>query len=417
MHRPRSLAIPLISATLVGLTVLWAFPENLGFWRSIAIVSGWTGCGLLAASLLLMIREAKLADWLGGLESMYRWHHRLGVSAYLVLLVHPLALAAAGWSEAPALAWAMLAPWRQGWPVWLGWAALLCLMAGLALALSPAMPYARWRILHNLLGLAIVLALGHLLLLGLDYLLLWSPLLALALILWRFLRADLGLAATPHVVARVDHPSAEVVEVRLQPLAHPLAARPGQFVLAAFLDGPGFRGCGEYHPYTISAVAPDGEIALGIKALGDCTRHLQTVVPGVAVRIEGPFGDFLNERPAGPELWLAGGIGITPFLGVLRSGPLPHPVRLIYLHRNEHDATFRDEIATLAKIQPRLAPDIIACGDRLPDLAALLPAAPDLAGHECYLCGPPGLLAAAVRLLRQRSVSPARIHFEHFDFR
>jgi len=417
MHRPRSLAIPLISTTLVGLTVFWAFPENLGFWRSVAIVAGWAGSGLLAASLLLMIREAKLATWLGGLESMYRWHHRLGVWAYLALLVHPLALAAAGWSEAPALAWAMLAPWRQGWPVWLGWAALLCLMAGLAAALSPAMPYARWRGLHNLLGLAIVLALGHLLLLGLDYLLLWSPLLALAFILWRFLRADFGLAAQPHVVARVTHPAPEVVEVRLRPLARPLAARPGQFVLTAFLDGPGFHGCGEYHPYTVSAVAPDGEIALGIKALGDCTRHLQAVVPGVAVRIEGPFGDFLNERPAGPELWLAGGIGITPFLGVLRSGTLPHPVRLIYLHRNEHDAAFRDEIATLAKAEPRLALKVVACGDQLPDLAALLPAAPELAGHECYLCGPPSLLAAAVRILQQRGVNPAHIHFEHFDFR
>ena len=417
MHDNRPLAIPLISATLVGLTIFWALPENLGFWRSLAIVSGWAGCGLLAASLLLMIREAKLADWLGGLESMYRWHHRLGVSAYLVLLVHPLALAAAGWSEAPALAWAMLAPWRQGWPVWLGWAALLCLMAGLALALSPAMPYARWRILHNLLGLAIVLALGHLLLLGLDYLLLWSPLLALAFVLWRVLRADLGLGAQPHVVARVAHPAPAVVEVRLQPLAHPIAARPGQFVLAAFLDGPGFRGCGEYHPYTISAVAPDGEIALGIKALGDCTSHLQAVVPGVTARIEGPFGDFLNERPAGPELWLAGGIGITPFLGVLRSGPLRHPVRLAYLHRNDADAAFLDELRVLAKAEPRLALDAVSCGDHLPDLAPLLPEASALAEQHCYLCGPPGLLTAAVRILQQRGVRPAHIHFEHFDFR
>ena len=417
MHDRRPLAIPLISATLVGLTVVWAFPESLGFWRSVAIVSGWAGCGLLAASLLLMIREAKLAAWLGGLEAMYRWHHRLGVSAYLVLLVHPLALAAAGWSESPAFAWGMLAPWQQGWPVWLGWAALLCLMTGLALALSPAMPYARWRGLHNLLALAIILALGHLLLLGLDYLLLWSPLLALAFILWRFLRADLGLAATPHVVARVDHPSAEVVEVRLQPLGRPLTARPGQFVLAAFLDGPGFRGCGEYHPYTVSAVAPNGEIALGIKALGDCTSHLQAVVPGVAARIEGPFGNFLAERPAGPEFWLAGGIGVTPFLGVLRSGPLPHPVRLVYLHRNDDDGAFHEELAALAKGEPRLALEVVACGDRLPDLAALLPESTALAGHECYLCGPPGLLAAAIRILQKRGVHPAHIHFEHFDFR
>ena len=414
----RVLTIPLVSAALVGLTVLWAWPEeNLGFWRSAAIVSGWSGGGLLTASLLLMVREAKLAAWLGGLESMYRWHHRLGVAAYLVLLVHPLALAAAGWREAPALAWAMLAPWQQGWPVWIGWAALLCLMTGLTAALSPGIAYARWRFLHGLLGLAIGLAITHLLLLGLDYPLLWSPLLALALILWRILRADLGLDSRPHVVARVRHPAADIIEISLRPLARPLAVRPGQFVLAAFHDGPDFRGCGEFHPYTVSAVAADGEIALGIKALGDCTRHLQTLVPGVAARIEGPFGDFLSQRAAVPEFWLAGGIGITPFLGVLRNGPLPHPTRLLYLHRDAHDGAFGDEIRRLASDQPRLAVEVIASGNRVPDLATLLPAAPDLAGHECYLCGPPGLLAAAIPLLRQRGVNPARIHFEQFDFR
>ena len=417
MPSPRSLAIPLVSTLLVGLTVLWAFPENLGFWRGVAIVSGWMGCGLLTASLLLMIREARLAAWLGGLEAMYRWHHRLGVWAYLALLIHPLALAAAGWHESPALAWAVLAPWQQGPPVWLGWAALLCLMAGLAPMLSPAMPYTRWRKLHNLLALAIVLALGHLLLLGLDYLLLWSPLLALGFIFWRFLRADFGLAAHPYVVVRADHPTAAVVEVRLQPLAHALAAHPGQFVLAAFLDGPGFHGCGEYHPYTVSAVGPDGEIALGIKELGDCTRHLQAVVPGVAARLEGPFGIFLAQRPAGPELWLAGGIGITPFLGVLRSGPLRHPVQLIYLHRNDADAAFLEELKTLATADPQLTLDATNCGDKLPDLAALLPQATALNGRHCYLCGPPGLVTAAVRSLRQRGVEPACIQFENFDFR
>lgn len=417
MHRARQLAIPLITTTLVGLSIFWAYPEDLGFWRSVAIVSGWAGCGLLAASLLLMIREARLAASLGGLNSMYGWHHRLGIAAYLVLLAHPLALAVAGWAESPALAWAMLAPWQQGWPVWLGWAALLSLMVGLAEALSPGMAYARWRALHNLLALAILLALGHLLLLGLDYLLLWSPLLALAFIFWRVLRADLGLAALPFVVARVEHPGPAVVEVFLRPLGHPLAARPGQFVLAAFLDGPGFHGCGEYHPYTISDIAPDGEIALSIKALGDCTGHLQAVVPGVAVRIEGPFGIFMGERPAGPAFWLAGGIGITPFLAVLRSGPLPHPARLVYLYRNDADAAFRDELSALAKAQPRLALQVVACGDRLPDLATVLPPATVLSGHDCYLCGPPGLIAAAVRVLQQRGVRPAHIHFEHFDFR
>ena len=413
----RRLLLPLLSALLAGLPVFWAFPEELGFWRSFAIVSGWLGCGLLLASLLLMIREPRLAAWLGGLERMYRWHHRFGTLAYLVLLTHPLALAADAWQESPALAWAALAPWHQGWPVWLGWASLLAMMAGMGLAVVRRLPYAAWRGLHLLLALAVVLGVVHLLLLGLDYLLLWAPLLAVALMAGRFLLADTGLAARPHVVDRVGHPAAAMVEVGLRPLAQPIAARPGQFVLAAFLRGPRFRGCGEYHPFTLSDIAEDGHLALNIKALGDCTRHLQAVEPGVAVRVQGPFGSFLGDDPQGPALWIAGGIGITPFLAALRHGRLRHPVRLIYLYRDAADGAYLEELQAAAAGHGELRLDARATGDARPDLQAIIPAAAELAGWECHLCGPPGLVDAAVAVLQARRVPPSRIHFERFDFR
>lgn len=411
------LSIPLIAVLLVGVPVFWAFPEDLSGGRSVAIVSGWIGCGLLLTSLLLMIREPWLASRLGGLERMYAWHHRLGLAAYLVLLSHPLALAVDAWEERPGLAWAVLAPWQQRWPGWLGWAALITLMGGMAAAVSPRLPYVMWRWLHGLLGAAVIFGFGHLLLLGLEYPLLWAPLLAIAFMLWRVVRADVGLAAKPYLVSRVQRPAKDLVEVSLIPLAQPIRARPGQFVLAAFLDGPHFRGCREYHPFTISALEPAGELALGIKALGDCTRHLQAVECGVAARIQGPFGTFLTGESNAPSLWIAGGIGITPFLARLRAGVLARPVRLIYLYRSEKDAAYLDELWALATTQPTLALDAVACGEGTPDLPAIFPAAGDLVARDCYLCGPPGLVTAAVALLQARNVPLERIHFESFDFR
>ena len=411
------LSIPLITALLVGAPVFWAFPDELSGWRSFAIVAGWIGCGLLLASLLLMVREPWLASRLGGLERMYVWHHRLGMAAYLVLLSHPLALAADGWEEQAAYAWAELSPGQQGWPGWLGWAALIAMMGGMAAALAPRLPYPAWRGLHGLLAAAVVLAFAHLLLLGLDYLLLWTPLLAMTFLLWRALRADYGLAARPYVVSQVHRLAPDMVEVSLTPLAQSISARPGQFVLAAFLDGPQFRGCREFHPFTISDLAADGGLSLGIKALGDCTRHFQTVERGVAARLQGPFGTFLANRPGGPSLWIAGGIGITPFLAVLRTMALHQPVRLIYLHRSSRDAAYLDELQALAEAQPYLSLAAVANADGMPDLPAVLPAAADLVGVDCYLCGPPGLLMAAVALLQTRGVAPHRLHCERFDFR
>lgn len=86
-------------------------------------------------------------------------------------------------------------------------------------------------------------------------------------------------------------------EVCLHPLAHALQAREGQFVLAAFLEGGHYHGCREYHPFTVSSTDQDGAIALAIKALGDCTSALQSVEAGVSVRLQGPFGTFLDREP------------------------------------------------------------------------------------------------------------------------
>jgi predicted ferric reductase len=409
--------IYLITVALVGSLVVWAYPDDFSSWRSAAIVTGWIGCGLLLASLLLMIREPWLASKLGGLEPMYLWHHRFGIWSYLFFLLHPLALAADAWDESAALAWSTLAPWRQDWPVWLGWGALLSMMAGLVVALSPKLAYASWRKLHHLLTLSVMLGGAHLVLLGLDAPLILAPLLAVFFLLWRLLRADYGLAAQPYVVNQVTSQGQDMVEVTLRPLTQPLTAQPGQFVVVAFFNCPGFQGCGEYHPYTLSAIAPDGNLSLGIKALGDCTRHIQTVQPGAEVRVQGPFGEFMTQAVEGPSLWVAGGIGITPFLARLRSGPLSHAVRLIYLHRNAADAAYLSELGELAAHQPQLSLTVVASGDGLPDLNTLLPMPAELAHGPCYLCGPMGLINAAVAILRQRGVPAQHIHFDRFDFR
>ena len=121
MQPLRRLAIPALTGLLVVTPVVWAFPEELPLWRSLGIVLGWIGMGSLLASLTLMLREPKLAEAIGGLERMYRWHHGVGLGAYLALLLHPLALAVEAWSESPALAWQTLSPATEGWPVWLGW--------------------------------------------------------------------------------------------------------------------------------------------------------------------------------------------------------------------------------------------------------------------------------------------------------
>jgi predicted ferric reductase len=409
--------LPVIVALLVGLPVGWAFPEGVRLWRASAIVFGWAGSGLLLASLLLMVREVRLAHWLGGLERMTRWHHRSGLAAYLLLLLHPLALAADGWVESPPLAWQGISPFSASWPVWLGWGALLLLMLGLATTFARHLPYRLWRALHGLLGVAVIIGFVHVLLLGINLGALLAILTAALLLAWRLLRVDAGLAARPYIVRSVAAVAPSMVEISLAPLATPIAARAGQFVLVAFFHGPHYRGCGEYHPFTVSALGPGGQFGIGAKALGDCTQQMQTLEPGVAARVHGPFGDFLADRPASPQFWVAGGIGITPFLATLRSAPLTQATRLLYLFRSPTEAAFLAELQALAETDAHFSLDARATGAGLPDLEQLLPSSDTLRGQACYLCGPPGLIDSIVRGLTARGVEARAIHFERFDFR
>jgi predicted ferric reductase len=291
------------------------------------------------------------------------------------------------------------------------------MMFGLAAALASSIRYSRWRWLHGLLSISVILGAGHLLLLGINYSLLSIPLIAIGFIFWRVVRSDFGMAAKPYIVSQVLRPARDIVEVVLKPLSHSIDARPGQFVLAAFYDSQNFQGCKEFHPFTISGLASNGELSLGIKSLGDCTHHLQSIECGGSARIQGPFGTFLANQTAGPSLWIAGGIGITPFLALLRTRSITQPVHLVYLYRTEQDAAYLDELRALAVSQPLLKLMAKESGDQPPELVEIIPNAHELTGLECYLCGPSGLVTAAVTLLLARGVPAENIHFERFDFR
>jgi predicted ferric reductase len=209
------------------------------------------------------------------------------------------------------------------------------------------------------------------------------PILALAALFlgWRLLLEDSGLAARPYIVQSAVPVADGMVEISLKPLAEPIAATAGQFVLVAFFAGPTFRGCGEFHPFTVSSIGTDRAIRVGVKALGDCTRRIQSIEPGVLARVHGAFGTFLAERPAAPQLWLAGGIGITPFLALLRAGPLSQQTTLVYLYRAEADAAFLQELRALAERDPHLSLQALATGNEPPDVNAFLPDAVKLAGR------------------------------------
>lgn len=199
--------------------------------------------------------------------------------------------------------------------------AIYALLAMLAITLWKRFPYRPWRFRHRAMPvLYLMLAFHSVLLAPTGYW--WQPtgwLLALLLATGSYgalhaLRGSIGKQrSTNGQIVSVTQTAADICSVDCQLEQQGLwrGHRAGQFAFVTFdaSEGP--------HPFTIaSADRGDGRLRFEIKALGDYTRKLPgRLQPGMRIRIEGPYGRFDLARcnTQARQIWIAGGIGITPF--------------------------------------------------------------------------------------------------------
>jgi len=391
-------------------------------------LTGVAGLGLMLAAAVVSCRVPGFDRPFGGLTRLWETHHRVAAAAFLLLLAHPLLLALGAAEAGLESAVATLVPPAARWPVWLGWAALLVLMAFLAPSFKffGEPDYQRWKRMHRLAAPALLAGVVHMLWLARSLpptlsAVLWLTLAALAVaaVGYRFLYARYR-GRSRYRVADLAWPMNNVIELRLAPLGRPLRYEAGQFVYLTPYDRALEAGCGEEHPYTLSSAPQESTLRVAIKGLGDASRAMHNVAPGSEVGVEGPYGCFL-EPDAGtrPALWIAGGIGITPFLGRARelatTGDAADVV-LILCVQDEARALFAQELATLAAQIPGFALHLHYFYQRGPlDAAFLDEHCPDYAGRAFHVCGPPPLVSLVRTLGRRAGVPRQRIAPEAFN--
>ena len=384
------------------------------------------GMSLFATSLVLMVRTSWLERRCGGLDRLYRAHHLAGVLAFLILLLHPVTVGLRLLIRHGAdRALAVTLPSAVHPAELLGWIALLWLMALMIATFHARLSYVGWKWLHASAGIAFLVGVAHLLLVrrtsdwSLPLLVLWI-LAGLGALVYRALIDRSVVGGRRYVVEQVGHPAKDVAALVLRPVGRPVVAEPGQFVFAAFYDGGGYHGCGEYHPFTVASRPGETTLRLIVKALGDCTRRMQRIRPGAVASIQGPFGTFQQPvRPDNPQVWIAGGIGITPFLAMAADlAPEGPPVDLYYGSLNRHEAVSLTELERIAAGHPRLRLfPLFAESGEMPKLERIAEQSGSLAGKEFFICGPAAMTAALATGLRAAGISDDAIHSERFDFR
>jgi predicted ferric reductase len=205
--------------------------------------------------------------------------------------------------------------------------------------------------------------------------------------------------------------------------------KPGQF---AFLSVHNGRITSEPHPYTIaSSPSNKNEIEFVIKNSGDYTSQLNLIEPGDEVHVDAPFGIFsyLNYPKEDSLVFVAGGIGITPFLSMLRwmkENDSQRKVILLWGCRFKEDLIKSEEFTSFEAAMPNFQwypvlsdePDFTGetgffNAEKLNRLAV---SEIEIKRTGFYTCGPPIMMKIVDAALQELGVPKAHIHYEKFSF-
>jgi predicted ferric reductase len=406
-------------------------PAGRSLLLELSLAAGFVGLGQLGLQLALIARFRRISQPFG-IDLVMQYHRHLGILATLMVVAHPLLL----WWQRPG-SWRALVAGSSTTATATGVASTAALLLLIALSYwrRPfGLSYEIWRVTHALLGIA-VLTLGwtHTALAGAYVATSWKQLALglwcaafVGLIVYLRLIKPATLARRRWQVAEVRPDVADTWQVLLAPVGHPgLAFAPGQF--AWFKVGVSPWSMRE-HPMSFASSAEHPEILeLGIKEAGDFTRTIGTIERGTEVYVDGPHGSFSCDFHDTPGfLFVAGGIGVTPILSMLRTladRADSHPHTLVYACSSWERVAFRREIEALRE---RLDLDVHYVLERAPpdwtgstgyvDSATLAPILGSSPGQrQVFVCGPNPMMDAVEAALRACGVPPHRVSMERFN--
>jgi predicted ferric reductase len=417
--------------------VLWPFPllalaHKPGAGTVGTVFAAGVGFVALTALVLQLVlpSRAQTVTRPLGVDLLIRVHRRMGYAVVILALMHIIVLIADDPGRARLLD-AIHAPNRAR-------AGMVATLALCALVVTSVwrrrlrLHYERWRILHLMLAsMALAGAFVHVLLVS-EYtetpLIRWTlvAFAAVAVIALFHLRVGRQFAAArcPYVLTDVQPERNGATTLVLRAAGHEGSPfQPGQFAWIKLLDRP--YSLAE-HPFSYASSALDpARPSFTIGPAGDFTSAVGRLPVGTRLCVDGPHGAWQPALPDAGYVLIAGGMGITPVLSMLRTWADAHDqrrVQLIFANRHWRQVPFREELKRLCSVLDLdlvyvlSAPDRHWKGERgYIDAALLRRVLPnDAHTRNFFVCGPPLMAAGVESALRDLGITPQHVHVERF---
>ncbi len=397
--------------------------------HSLGEIFGLVAMTMFALTFILSTRITWIEDVFGGLDKVYIAHGILGGSALMLILFHPIFLVLKFVPGNMQQAMVYLLP-SSYWSVNFGIVALLGLITLVYITLFTKMKYHKWKFTHEFMGLIFAIAALHIFLVRgnasqdnifTGYYYYAAAVTAIGLFGFAYSLFIKG-RMLKNAVYKVDEITSRkgFYEIDMVPEHKPLQYKSGQFVYVRFYNEKMSR---EEHPFSIASRSNDAKLRIVVKKLGDFTERLDSLKVGDRVSVEGPYGRFNYAYHGKKEqVWIAGGIGVTPFLGMVQDIDDDADLKnYVYLFYSVSDDSEFIGYNLLKQIESRSRKFRFIPWNSKRQGYLTIDRIYEHTGRfrdkEFFLCGPPRMKEGIISALLKQGVHENNIHEEAFDFR
>jgi predicted ferric reductase len=412
--------------------LLGDLPPARDFWTEFSSALAYVGLAMMGLQFGLTARFRHVTEpW--GEDVIYHFHRLLSLIALGLVIAHPVILFIIRPARLRLLNFFIAPPVAR-------WAAvstysLIALVVTSLWRVQLRIRYETWHVTHILLAVLAIVA-GTIHMIGWGFYLgdarkraLWIALAIFWVVLLFYVRIlkPLFILRRPYIVTEVRKERGDSWTLAMQPLrGRGFRFTPGQFGWLTIWGGP-FTITGHPFSFSSSAEGADRHVEMTIRNLGDWTSRIREVPVGRRVYIDGPYGAFIIGNPADMHVLIAGGVGITPMMSIIRTladrGD-QRPVILMYGSRDWESITFREELEAL---KARLDLEVVhVLSDPPADwkgesgfidadlMMRHLP--PPYQDHEYFICGPNAMMDAVEKALGGMQVAVEKYHSERYSF-
>ncbi|WKZ30829.1 MAG: ferric reductase-like transmembrane domain-containing protein [Candidatus Dojkabacteria bacterium] len=399
---------------------IWEVKSAYVYVGNIGKLFGLMGIGFFATNLLLSGRYRFMDTIFDGLDKLYLFHRKVGETAFLLLSAHVLFITSRNIFISQQFYLSELMnlsdiPQNIGKLTYTG----LLIIIGLTLFWKGK--YEIVKTVHKFLGFLLFFGGLHAFTMKTDvytnpylqFTVFTLVTVALISYIFRTLLERFFVKKYKGEVVAVDPVGQTVNQVSVKLNGKKFDHMPGQFSWIRFV---GSNLPDEKHPFTISSGNNEELLRYSIKQSGDFTGEVGGLNVGSQIVVEGPYGGFTNFYDSGNQVWVAGGIGITPFMSMIRSidqagGDFLGKIKLLFTYRGEEDKVFIDELSGYANKYDWF--EVVLCDTEERERLKIEEIYLD-SNRNYYICGPSKMIKGIARELKAKGVKQSNIHYELF---